>query len=139
VCWHVRQSKRIAETKPPLHVALDWQGAATTSNVQSVLALSDPNIEVGGPRGSAHGHQAVRDWMGRTGITLEPRRVFARDAIVVIEQEATWNLAGASASTKVIGTVFRVPNGVVTSVVRYDSPDDALAAAGLTGEDEVHG
>ena len=55
----------------------------------------------------------------------------------MVEQRATWKLPDGSSSTKVIGTTFKVEGALVTSVVRYDSLDDALAAAGLGVDDAV--
>jgi hypothetical protein len=134
-----RQTTMNPDTSSAVELALVWQRAASAHDVDRVLALSDENIEVGGPRGSSRGHQVVRDWVARTGITLEPLRVFAHAGAVVLEQRATWNIEGIPASAKVIGAVFRVSHGVVTSVVRYDSLDEALAAAGLGVEHETSG
>ena len=59
-----------------------WQDAANTQNVDRLIALSDPNIEIVGPRGSGYGHQLLREWLGRAGLRLEMLRVFARgDAV----------------------------------------------------------
>ena len=71
------------------------------------------------------------------GIELAQLRVFHRRDVVVVEQHATWKLPDASASTRVIGTVFRLAAAVVASVIRYDSLDQALAATGLLADDEV--
>jgi hypothetical protein len=114
-----------------------WQDAVSAANLERAFALSAEDIEVGGPRGSGRGHQLVRDWVARTGIALEPLRVFQGGGVVVVEQRASWKLPDGSSSTQVVATVFKVEGAVVTSVVRYDSLDDALAAAGLRVDDAV--
>ncbi len=108
----------------------------STGHVAAACALSDEDIEVGGPRGSGRGHQIVRDWVARTGIALERLRIFHGGSVAVLEQRATWKLGDAGESTKVIGTVFKVSGERVVSVVRYNSLEEALAAAGLTVRSE---
>lgn len=49
------------------------------------MELSDPNIEVSGPRGSGHGRQLLRDWMARAGLTLETTGAYSRGNRVVLE------------------------------------------------------
>lgn len=114
----------------PLSVVRAWQAAVTAGDLDAALSLSAPDVLVGGPRGSGRGHQLVRDWVARTGIALEEVALYPANGCIIAEQRATWNLPDGSASTRVIGTVFRVVNGLVASVVRYDSVDDALAALG---------
>jgi hypothetical protein len=114
----------------PLSVVRAWQAAITAADVEAALALSAPDIFVGGPRGSGRGPQLVRDWVARTGLTLEELALYPANGCVIAEQRATWNLPNGTASTRLIATVFVVSDDRVTSVVRYDSVDDALAAAG---------
>jgi ketosteroid isomerase-like protein len=55
-----------------------WQEAANAQDIDHLLAVSDETIEIVGPRGVASGHQMLRDWMARAGLTLETRQTFAR-------------------------------------------------------------
>ena len=115
-----------------------WQDAANTQNVDGLIALSDPNIEIVGPRGSGYGHQLLRDWLGRAGLRLETLRVFARGDAVVVEQHGVWRSGetGDVTGERNIASRFRVDGERIAQFARYDSLSEALAEAGLTFADE---
>ena len=115
-----------------------WHEAVNRGDADALVALSDADIEVGGPRGSARGRALLRDWLDRAGIQLEPRRWYASSAELVVEQVATWRSPdGTLTDPQSIATSFSVEGGLVTRTVRYDSLMEALAAAGLTFQDEI--
>ena len=115
-----------------------WLDAANTQNVDGLIALSDPNIEIIGPRGSGYGHQLLRDWLGRAGLRLETLRVFARGDAVVVEQHGVWRSVetGDVTGERDIASRFRVDGERIVQFARYDSLSEALAEAGLTFADE---
>ena len=115
-----------------------WLHAANTQNFDDLIALSDPNIEIIGPRGSGYGHQLLRDWLGRAGLRLETRRVFARGDAVVVEQHGVWRSVetGDVTGERDIASRFRVDGERIVQFARYDSLSEALAEAGLTFADE---
>jgi hypothetical protein len=106
----------VAQMTTALDVVRAWQRASRAGDLDTALALSASDIEVGGPRGSGRGHQLVRDWFGRTGIDLVQLRAFHRANVVVIEHRATWRLPEGGISTRVIGTVFEVAGSRVAKV-----------------------
>jgi ketosteroid isomerase-like protein len=117
-----------------------WHEAVNRGDVDALIALSDDEIEVGGPRGSARGSAVLRDWLERAGIQLEPRRWFASPGELVVEQVATWRSAdGAVADPEILASSFTVEDGRVMRTVRYGSLEEALAAAGLSMQDEIPG
>jgi hypothetical protein len=117
-----------------------WHDAVNRGDANALVALSDDEIEIGGPRGSARGSAVLRDWIGRAGIRLEPRRWFASPAELVVEQVATWRGPdGAVTDPQFIASSFTVENASVMRTIRYGSLEEALAATGLTLEDEVLG
>jgi hypothetical protein len=117
-----------------------WHDAVNRGDADWLVALSDDEIEVGGPRGTARGSAVLRDWLGRAGIRLEPRRWFASPTELVVEQVATWRSAdGAVTEPEIIASSFTVEGGRVMRTVRYGSLEEALAAAGLTLQDEIPG
>ena len=127
---------------PEVTTVLAWHEAVNRGDVERLLALSSDDVEVGGPRGRGRGAQLLRDWFGRAGIRLTPRRIFCRRQTVVVEQEAEWRVPGnlgsdESAGRQVVASVFGVHDGRVTSVVRYPDLASALQAAGLAKADEV--
>ena len=120
--------------KNPVAIVQAWQEAANKQDVERLLELSDTNIEIVGPRGLGYGHQLLRDWLGRAGLSLETRQIFADDNTVVIAQHGVWrNLeTGQVTGTKDLASQFRVAEGRVIQFARYDNLKEALDAAGLT-------
>lgn len=127
------------EHKDALAVALAWQEAVNDRQVERLVELSDPDIELVGPRGAGRGRQLLRDWLGRAQARFVARRSFARDNIVVIAQRGVWRdpATGAPAGDADLASAFRVAGGRVARFARYDDLDAALAATGLTAADEV--
>ena len=125
-------------TKHTIAVAQSWQAAANAQDVDSLLALSDRYIEIVGPRGSGFGHQLLREWLGRAGLSLTTVRVFARDDVVVLAQHGVWRSleTGEIVGERDLASRFRVADRLVSQFARYDSLDEALAAAGLQPSDE---
>ena len=62
-----------------------WHEALNSGDVERLIGLSHPDIEVGGPRGSGHGAQILREWVDRANVHLEPQRVFQRADTVVVQ------------------------------------------------------
>ena len=121
-----------------LEVVRAWHEAVNRGDADALVALSDDEIEVGGPRGSARGHATLRDWLDRAGIQLEPRRWFASPTELVVEQAATWRGPdGIVSDPQLIASSFTVEDGKVMRTIRYGSLEEALAATGLTLTDEV--
>ena len=58
-----------------------------------MVELSDPDVEMGGPRGPARGAAVLREWVDRANVRLEPRRLFHRGDTVLVEQAAEWRSA----------------------------------------------
>jgi ketosteroid isomerase-like protein len=119
---------------PDSDIVLAWHQALNAGDVERVVALSHADVEVGGPRGSSRGTQALRDWVARAGVRLWPGRVFGRGEVVVVEERAEWHSAGGGEVTgaQEVASVFRVRAGRVASITRHASLDEALQAAGLT-------
>jgi hypothetical protein len=126
--------------KELISIARAWQDAANRQDAEQLLELSDPTIEIVGPRGSAHGHQALKDWLSRAGLHLETFQTFARDKVIVMAQHGTWHSADTSKtiSKADVATVFRVAGGKVAYLARYDSLEEALSKASLSTNDEVN-
>lgn len=123
----------------PVEIATAWQEAANAQQIEALLDLSDPTIEVAGPRGSGFGHQLLREWVGRAGLTLSTRRVFARGDVVVFEQQGVWRTleTGEVTGERALASLFQARDGRIVKVARFDALDAALAAAGLDALDEV--
>ena len=115
-----------------------WHQAVIWGDADALVALCDDDIEIVGPRGSACGNAVLRDWLGRAGIRLEPRRWFASPTELVVEQVATWRgQDGRVTDPEIIASSFKVENGLVRRTVRYGSLSEGITATGLTLSDEI--
>jgi hypothetical protein len=123
----------------PLAVALAWIEAANQRDLERLMHLSDPNLDIVGPRGSIRGTEILRDWLSRAGLTLESKRTFARDGVVVVEQHGVWRSpeTGGVVGVADVASRFRVEGAHVVAYERFDNLAAALSAAGLTGSDET--
>lgn len=117
-------------TNTEIQTVLAWHEALNSGDVERLVELSHPDIEVGGPRGAAHGAQILREWVDRANIHLKPGRIFHDGDTVVVEQGAEWVSTGPG-SRQTVASVFLVRDGLVTSVVRHPGLTEALRAAGL--------
>ena len=122
-----------------VEAVLRWHEALNAGDAERLAALSHPEVEVGGPRGSARGRQVLKDWVGRANVRLEPLRLFGRGPTVVVEEAATWRDAqtGEPAGEAAVATVFVLDGGLVARIVRHEGLEDALRDAGLARSDRV--
>lgn len=116
-----------------------WLNAVNQQAGDQLVALSDANIEIIGPRGSAYGQAILRDWLGRAGLVLETQRLFTRHDVVVVAQHGVWRSVetGDVIGEADVASVFRVKDGHVMQYARYDTLQEAFAKSGLTEADEV--
>jgi len=115
-----------------------WQAAANDQNIDRLLELSAPDIAIIGPRGRGSGHQLLREWIARAGLTLSTRRAFQHGDTVVLAQHGTWlsSATGGVPSDATLASRFRVRDEQVIEFERYDDLASALAAAGMCETDE---
>ena len=124
---------------PEVRVVLAWHEALNAGDAERLAALSHPEVELGGPRGSARGRRVLEDWVGRANVRLEPLRSFQNGRTVVVEEAATWRDArtGETTGEATVATVFALDGGLVAGIIRHDGLEDALRSAGLDGSDEI--
>ena len=101
---------------------LAWHDALNERDLDTLIALSSDDIEVGDAEGAVQGHDALVEWADSLDGAVEPGRMYVRDGVVVVEHSA-----GAWA--------FRVVRDHVTSVFRHGDLASALAATELTDKD----
>ena len=117
-------------TVSEIATVLAWHDALNTGDIETLVALSSDDIDVGNKHGALQGHAALREWAAATDFTAEPGRMYVRDGVVVVEQEVT-----SSGSTTTAASAFRVVHDKVTSVFRHDDLASALAATELSEDD----
>jgi hypothetical protein len=133
-----------ARTSPSTTDAVEaidaWHAAVNRQDVEAAVALCAADVAVAGPRGTAHGHEVMRAWLTRSGIRLEPQHPLREvDGRVFVHEKAQWTTT-ADAPVQVptdhpvdTWVVFTAADGLLTSVSRYETEDDALRAVG-TGD-----
>ncbi|HET8851677.1 MAG TPA: nuclear transport factor 2 family protein [Ktedonobacteraceae bacterium] len=123
----------------PLALIQAWQDAANRQDSDRLVELSAPDIEVVGPRGSGHGYQLLKDWLGRAGLHLTTLRAFTHDNLVVVAQHAVWRSAetGEVTGERDLASRYRIDGQRVVQYARYDNLDVALVEAGLHYSDEI--
>jgi len=116
-----------------------WLAAVNAGDADAALARTSPGVTIVGPRGTARGHDVLRAWMGHAGATFATRGTFARGDAVVVAQHGVWRdpQTGAVTGEAHVATRFRVEDGQVAELQRYDELAEALRAAGLTDADEI--
>ncbi|ORV09312.1 nuclear transport factor 2 family protein [Mycobacterium celatum] len=115
-------------TTSEMATVLAWHDALNASDLDTLVALSSEDIEVGDKHGAGQGHQALREWAAARPQTAEVGRMYVHDGVVVVELKGA-NGTGAAA--------FRVVHDHVTSVFRHEDLESALAATELTEADLV--
>lgn len=125
------------QSAPEVRTVKEWHTALNDGDVDRLLSLSHPDVEVGGPRGAGNGSRILRDWANRAGIQLSPERFFLANETVIAEQEAAWASpdTGGATSSQLVASVFVVRDGFVASVIRYDSLNEALDSVGLNADE----
>ena len=114
---------------------LAWHDALNASDIDTLVALSSDDIEVGDAHGAGQGHEALRKWAAAAKVIAEPGRMYVHDGVVVVEQKiSSPDNPGASTTA---ASAFRVVHDHVTSVFRHADLAAALAATELTEADLV--
>jgi hypothetical protein len=112
-------------TTSEIATVLAWHDALSAADLDTLVALSSDDIEIGDPHGAAQGHAALRTWAASQHATSELGRMYVHDGIVVVE----WGGAGLA---------FRIVRDHVTSVFRHDDLSSALDATELGEADLVN-
>ncbi len=118
-------------TTSEIATVLAWHDALNAQDLDTLLALSSEDIEVGDAHGAGQGHNALLRWAQSVGIEVEPGRMFVHDGVVVVEQQVT----SPDGTSRAAASAFRVVRDHVTSVFRHDDLASALAATDLTEHD----
>jgi hypothetical protein len=120
-------------------IAAAWHEALNSRDIERLMTLSHPDIEVGGPQGAGRGIKLLQEWVDRANIRLTPLRVFHRDDKVVVQQEAKWHSAetGVETGSQTVCSIFVIRDDQVISVLRYANLTDALQKANVNESHEV--
>ena len=122
-----------------LNIVKAWHNALNSGQVDKMVELVRPDVEVGGPRGKTQGAAVVREWFGRANVRLVPLRYFNRAEVVVVEEQGEWIApdSGQVTGRQAVATVFVVADKRIAAILRYDNLETALREGGLDWPDEV--
>lgn len=110
---------------------LAWHDALSSADLDTLVALSSDDIEIGDAHGAAQGHAALRAWAQRSAATIDVGATYYRDGVVVVEERIT----PAGGETSTAASAFRVVDDHVTAVFRHHDLDAALDATEMTDDD----
>ncbi|MGM7700425.1 DUF3224 domain-containing protein [Pseudalkalibacillus sp. Hm43] len=119
-------------------IADQWLDACNALEIEALLEITSPTIEISGPRGSGFGKGLLVDWLERTGLKLETLSIYGRKGVLVYEQHAKWSgQEGRTAGEANAASVLKVKDGKVAFIARFDSLEKALKEAGIQESDKV--
>jgi len=122
-------------TTSEIATVLAWYDALNAADLDTLVALSSDDIEIGDAHGAAQGHEALRRWAAAREGAAELGRMYVHDGVVVVEQKvSTPDNPGVTNAA----SAFRVVRDHVTSVFRHEDLATALAATELTEDDFVN-
>ena len=120
-------------TTSEIATVLAWHDALNASDLDTLVALSSDDIDIGDAHGAAQGHAALRRWAASRNATAEPGRMYVHDGIVVVEQK----ISSPTIPPHDAALAFRIVRDHVTSVFRHDDLASALDATELSEADLV--
>jgi hypothetical protein len=121
-------------TTSEIATVLAWHDALKAADLETLVALSSDDIEIGEAHRAAQGHDALRRWAASREGTAELGRMYVHDGVVVVEQK----VAHPDGTVKNAASAFRVVHDRVTAVFGHDDLASALAATELTEADLVN-
>ena len=121
----------------PIDTVLAWLDAVNAGNTESALEHTISDVSIVGPRGAGRGREVLRAWLSNVGAKFVTRAVYGGGDSAVVAQRGVWRDAatGAIRGEADVATRFRVIDGKVAEIQRYDDLLEALRDAGLTPAD----
>ena len=122
-------------TTSEIATVLAWHDALNATDLETLVALSSDDIDIGDAHGAAQGHDALRRWAASIKTTAELGRMYVHDGVVVVEQKISTPDDPDTVATA--ASAFRVVHDHVTAVFRHEDLASALAATELSQADLV--
>jgi hypothetical protein len=113
--------------------------AFNAEDLEALVAVLDPNVEIQASRGLVEGHAEARAWATRKPsgelhqrLVLDALRDEGRHVIAFGRREWLWRENGAVADRHELAIVATIgDDGRIVRWQPFDDPDEALVAAGL--------
>jgi hypothetical protein len=126
-------------TDTPLAVALAWLDAVDRRDRDTLMALSDPQIEIIGPRGTNIGRDTLGIWFDRVALKVRPEAAYGAGDRVIVLHQAEWHDPGDGSlvGEADAASIFRVAAGRVSAYERDDDRDGILERHGFGEADAL--
>ncbi|RAR44218.1 hypothetical protein [Paenibacillus sp. MDMC362] len=127
------------QTLMTIETAEQWVERSNHKDLEGLMDLTAPQIEIIGPQGSGLMNNAdLGEWLERANLQLATINRYAKDERIVLEQHGTWlHEDGHIKGEAIVFTVFSVKDRKVHSLARYDGKAQAFQVSGLSEEDKV--
>ncbi|BDI23055.1 nuclear transport factor 2 family protein [Herbiconiux sp. L3-i23] len=118
------------ETSTLDSVIVVWHVAVNARDADAAAAACAEDVVLGGPEGESRGRGELRRWVEESGIRLMPKEAYDIPGGIVVAQEVTWpgNADRAEEAPQRLYTAFGLRDGEISSILRYESLDEAKAA-----------
>lgn len=118
------------ETSTLDSVIVVWHVAVNARDADAAAAACSEDVLLAGPQGESHGRAELRRWVEESGIRLMPKEAYDVPGGIVVAQEVTWPGAAdrASEAPTRLYTAFGLRDGEISSILRFESLDEAKAA-----------
>ncbi len=121
-----------------IQIVRAWHEAVNSGDIEQLAELVSDDVQIGGPRGTAHGREALIDWVRRTGIRMVPTVWYQRGQTVVVCEQATWpGEDGTPGDPQSVASAFVVGDERIRSIARYADQSAAFGATGLAETDRI--
>lgn len=112
-------------------VIVVWHVAVNAGDADSAAAACTEDVHLAGPEGESDGRDELRSWVEDSGIRLMPKEAYDIPGGIVVAQEVTWpgrdDFDPAASPTRLF-TAFGLRDGEISSILRFESLDQALSA-----------
>lgn len=123
--------------RTPIDTVLAWLAAVNVGDAQAAIERTASDVAIIGPRGTGRGSEVLQAWLTHAGAVFATRAVYAGGDAVVVAQRGVWRdpASGATRGEAEVATRFRVADGLVAELQRYEELGAALRDAGLSAAD----
>ena len=118
----------------PIKLAERFTDYVNAQDVDGVLSVTDPNVELISPGKSAAGHETLAEWVKESGMQLETVNKYAKGNRVIFEQLA--KKRGQSGESHIFN-YFEMDDRKIHRIGRFDELDEAFGESGLSESDQV--
>jgi limonene-1,2-epoxide hydrolase len=123
----------------PAEAVTAFIDAFNAEDLDALVAVLDPQVEIQGSRGLVIGHDEARDWATRRPsgdlhqqLVLDGVRVDGHPAVALIRRRWLWNETGELADEEELGVLVSfADDGRIARWQPFDDRAEALRAAGL--------